>query len=287
MTKLIPIHTGNFKLDGGAMFGVVPQSMWKKINEPDENNMCTWAMRCLLVDEGDRKILIDTGMGNKISDKMRAHFYPHGQSSLMGSLKVAGYDPEDITDVLLTHFHFDHVGGALDFDKDRNILPAFPNAKYWSNEVHYNWAIEPNPRERASFLKENFVPMKEQGILNLIDVEQDISFSKSIRLHFMYGHTEAMMIPIITDDNGKRIAFCADLLPSAGHVGMPYVMSYDIRPLQTMKEKAAFFDYLHEENISCFLEHDKDYECLHLSKNERGRYVPSQMGSLANWSTLS
>lgn len=287
MVKLIPIHTGNFKLDGGAMFGVVPRSMWKKINEPDDNNMCTWAMRCLLVDEGDRKILIDTGMGNKISDKMRSHFYPHGSTDLYQSLKVAGYTPEDITDVLLTHFHFDHVGGALDFDNNKNIIPAFPNAKYWTNDAHYKWAIEPNPRERASFLKENFVPLQELGVLNLIDVQQNIPFSESIRLHFMYGHTEAMMIPIITDQHGQQIAFCADLLPSAGHVGMPYVMSYDIRPLQTMKEKADFFNYLYQEKISCFLEHDKDYEVLQLDKNERGRYIASNTGSLEDWSTLA
>ncbi len=287
MVKLVPIHTGNFKLDGGAMFGVVPKSMWKKINAPDDNNMCTWAMRCLLVDEGDRKILIDTGMGNKISDKMKSHFYPHGDTDLNQSLGAAGYRPEDITDVLLTHFHFDHVGGALDFDQDKNIIPAFPNATYWTNDAHYKWAIEPNPRERASFLKENFVPLKDRGILKMLDVEENIQFSPSIRLHFMYGHTEAMMIPIITDSEGKQIAFCADLLPSAGHIGKPYVMSYDIRPLQTMKEKAIFFDYLYEENISCFLEHDKDYECLSLTKDERGRYKATNLGSLSQWSTLS
>jgi glyoxylase-like metal-dependent hydrolase (beta-lactamase superfamily II) len=275
MVKLHSIDTGYFKLDGGAMYGVVPKRLWNKLNPADEINMCTWAMRCLLVDEGDRKILIDTGMGDKHGEKFKSHFMPHGNDTLKSSLAKIGLAPEDITDVLLTHFHFDHVGGNTELDANGKIVPTFPNATYWTNEVHYKWALEPNPRELASFLKHDFVPLREMGMMEFIDVEKDISFSKSIKLRFAYGHTEAMMIPII-DTGEKKIAFGADLLPSYGHIGMPYVMCYDIRPLDTMAEKAEFFDYIHQENIAVFLEHDKDHECLTITKNDRGRYVLDQ-----------
>jgi len=248
MTKLYTIDTGFFKLDGGAMFGVVPKKLWNKINPADEENMCTWAMRCLLVDEGDRKILIDTGMGNKYSDKFASHFHPHGDATLKSSLASHGFKPEDITDVLLTHFHFDHIGGNMEYDANKKLVPTFPNATYWSNEVHYNWALEPNYREKASFLKEDFVPLKEMGMMQFIDVQENIS----------------------------KIAFGADLLPSHGHISMPFVMCYDIRPLSTLDEKAKFYDYLLQEDIAVFLEHDKDHECLRIKKNEKGRYVLDQ-----------
>lgn len=279
MVKLFPIDTGYFKLDGGAMFGVVPKKMWNKLNPADEDNMCTWAMRCLLVDEGDRKILIDTGMGDNYSDKFKSHFHPHGSDTLNSSLARHGYAPEDITDVLLTHFHFDHVGGNMHYDTHGKLVPSFPNATYWTNEQHYNWALNPNPREKASFIKDHFVPLREMGMMEFIDVQQNIPFSKSIKLQFVYGHTEAMMIPII-DLGDKKIAYGADLLPSYGHISMPFVMCYDIRPLSTLDEKAAFYDYLLQEDIAVFLEHDKEHECLKIKKNDRGRYVLDKTFSL-------
>lgn len=270
--KLKTINTGNFKLDGGAMFGVVPKSMWSKLNAPDENNMCTWAMRCLYVEDGDRKILIDTGLGDKQDEKFRSHFYPHGEDSLSKSLAMHGISFEEITDVLLTHLHFDHVGGAVARSKQGNLYPVFPNARYYTNDYHYDWAYDPNPRERASFLKENFVPLKENGVLEMLPVQQGISFSDNIELRFVYGHTGAMMIPFITLPNGKKVIFCADLLASHCHIGLPYVMSYDVQPLKTLEEKAIFYEEVANENHFLFLEHDKDHELISVVKNERGRY---------------
>lgn len=284
MASLHVINTGYFKLDGGAMFGVVPKTMWEKLNPPDNNSMCTWAMRCILVDEGDRKILIDTGMGNKVSDRMKSHFHPHGEDTLLNSLKQCGYGAEDITDVLLTHLHFDHCGGAISYNDKQESTLTFPNATYWSNELHWNWAMEPNARERASFLKENFTLIKDQGKLSMIDVQQDISFSKHITLKFAYGHTEAMMLPVI-NLNGKKLIYCADILPSHAHIGMPYVMSYDIRPLVTMNEKKELFDWILHDNVSCFLEHDPSTECVQIMKNERGRYRMKRTFSLSDFLT--
>lgn len=266
------IHTGNFKLDGGAMFGVVPKSMWQKLNEPDDNNMCTWAMRCLYLEDGDRKILIDTGLGDKQDEKFRSHFYPHGEDSLSRSLALHDISFEDITDVFLTHLHFDHVGGAVSRSKSGNLYPTFPNARYYTNDFHYDWAMTPNPREKASFLKENFVPLDEAGVLEKLPVEQGLKFTDNIELRFVYGHTGAMMTPFITLPNGKKLVFCADLLPSQCHIGMPYVMSYDVEPLKTMKEKSAFYEEVANEDHYLFLEHDKDYEAIRVTKNERGRY---------------
>jgi glyoxylase-like metal-dependent hydrolase (beta-lactamase superfamily II) len=270
--KLSIIESGLFKLDGGAMFGVVPKSMWKKLNEPDENNMCTWAMRCLLIEEGDRKILIDTGMGDKQGEKFRSHFYPHGEDSLSKSLAAQGVQLEDITDVILTHFHFDHVGGAVSMSKGGNYFPTFPNATYYTNDYHYKWAFDPNPRERASFLKENFVPLRDSGQLQFINVEQDVAFNEFITLHFVYGHTGGMMLPIIDIGSGKKLIYCADLLPSHGHVGMPYVMAYDVQPLKTMEEKSWLYDVAANDDYYLFLEHDKAYKTIQVFKNERGRY---------------
>jgi len=270
--KLSIIETGRFKLDGGAMFGVVPKSMWARINEPDSNNMCTWTMRCLLIEDGDKKILIDTGLGDKQDEKFRSHFHPHGEDSLSKSLAHHGVGFEDITDVILTHLHFDHVGGAVIKAESGALAPTFPNARYYTNDFHYNWALNPNPRERASFLKENFVPLNESGQLEMIDVEQGIAFNDFISFRFVYGHTGAMMIPFIDLGNGKKLVYCADLLPSHGHIGMPYVMSYDVQPLKTLEEKQSFYDIVANDDHFLFMEHDKDFAAIQVYKNERGRY---------------
>jgi len=257
--KLHIIETGKFKLDGGAMFGVVPKKLWSKLNEPDIDNLCTWSMRCLLVEDGERKILIDTGIGNKQDDKFMSHFHPHGDDDLKGSLKDAGFDVEDITDVLLTHFHFDHVGGAVEMDSKGNLVPTFPNATYWTNELHYYAAYEPNQREKASFLKENFLPLKEHGILKYIDINEETLFTDHINLIFSDCHTDKMMVPIINLGNGHNLVYTADLLPSHCHINMPYVMSYDIRPLETLREKAALYERVLDGNHTIFFEHDKEY----------------------------
>lgn len=271
--KLHIVDTGYFKLDGGAMFGVVPKQMWSRINPPDENNMCTWAMRCLLIEDGNQKILIDTGMGNKQDDKFRSHFEPHGNTDLVHNLKAAGFEKEEITDVILTHLHFDHCGGAVIKDQNGDYSSTFPNAKYWTNEKHWNWAIDPNMREKASFLKENFVPLKEQGQIEFIDVCDNVSFNEHINLEFVYGHTEAMMIPEISLANGKRLIYMADLLPSAGHVRLPYIMSYDIRPLVTLEERYKYYNAYNDENTYIMFEHDREIALGQIVKNEKGRFT--------------
>ncbi len=265
------IETGYFKLDGGAMFGVVPKTLWQKKNKPDENNLCTWSMRCLLIEHGERRILVDTGIGDKQDEKFRSHFEPHGAASLMGSLQQAGFEPESITDVLLTHLHFDHVGGAVKYDADKNLVPAFPNATYWSNEVHYNWAYYPNPREKASFLKENFVPLKKAGVLKFIDVQKDdLEWLPGIDIRFVYGHTEAMMVPIFHQGD-HTLVYCADVIPSSFHIGMPYVMSYDLRPLDTMREKGRILEDGVDRGHYLFFEHDPATACVQVERNDRGR----------------
>ncbi len=271
--KVHSIDTGRFKLDGGAMFGVVPKRMWHKLHPADEENMIVLQARCLLVDEGNRKILIDTGMGSKQDEKFRGHFYPHDIVGFDESLAAAGFTREDITDVLITHFHFDHVGGALAYDASGHIIPTFPNATYWTNEKHYNWAYSPNAREAASFLKENFVPLKEHGVLRYVDVAQGVRFSASIRLDFVFGHTEAMMIPYIDLPSGKTLVYVADLLPFHHHVPMPYVMSYDVRPLETMREKATLFEKTCNETHVLFFEHDPFLTCGKLVKNDAGKVI--------------
>lgn len=270
--ELHVINTGFFKLDGGAMYGVVPKSMWERLNPPDQNNMCTWAMRCLLIKDGDQLILIDTGLGNKQNEKFRSHFSPHGEATLMGSIREAGYHPDEVTDVICTHFHFDHIGGALFNDKDGNPKPTFPNATYWTNEDHYNWAFSPNMREKASFLHENFVPLKDMGVLKYIDRKNGVHFNQNITIDFYDGHTEALMVPTIHLPNGKAISYAADLLPSASHVRMPYVMAYDIRPLVTLKERAKFYEKMMDPNRYIFFEHDKDHALGKFTKDDRGRY---------------
>ncbi len=254
------------------MFGVVPKSLWSRVKPADENNMCSWSMRCMLIDYGDRRVLIDTGMGDKQSEKFFGYYFLFGDHSLKGSLKAKGYAPEDITDVFLTHLHFDHCGGAVDSDGNGGYKTAFPNARYWSTENHWNWAIKPNDRERASFLKENILPIQESGQLNF--VERDGRWSKGelfpgFRVFFADGHTESQMIPYI-EYEGKTLIYAADLLPSAAHIPMPYVMGYDTRPLETLEDKRIFLNAAADQNHVIFLEHDIDNECCTVQHTEKG-----------------
>lgn len=266
--KLYAINAGYFKLDGGAMFGVVPKSIWNKLNPADDNNMCSWAMRCLLIENGDRLILVDNGMGNKQDTKFFGHYHLHGDDNLERSLAKNGFNKDDITDVFLTHLHFDHCGGSIEMENDK-LIPAFKNATYWSNEAHWQWATHPNDREKASFLKENILPIRESGKLKFIEVEEGVSFTKEIQVRFMYGHTEAMMLPQITYKN-KNIVYMADLLPSAAHIPLPYVMGYDTRPLQTLQEKKSFLKEAQEKDFILFFEHDPKIECCTLQQTEKG-----------------
>ena len=265
--KLFTIDTGFFKLDGGAMFGVVPKSIWNKLNPADENNLCNWAMRCLLIEDKSRLILIDTGIGNKQGEKFFSHYYLHGNDSLQSSLAKHGFDKHDITDVILTHLHFDHVGGAVEKLEERLQL-TFPNANYWSNEEHWQWATEPNAREKASFLKENIMPLKESGRLHFID-PLHAAFSPSIDILFVNGHTKAMMLPVV-HYSGKKIVFMADLLPSAAHIPLPYVMAYDMFPLTTLEEKQIFLEEAVNKEYVLFFEHDPAIECCTLQQTEKG-----------------
>jgi len=273
--KVSFVQAGFFKLDGGAMFGVVPKRMWNKLNPSDENNMCTWSMRCLLIETGDRKILVDTGMGNKQDAKFRSHFEPHGDFDLNSSLGSLALEAEDITDVFLTHLHFDHVGGALSKLESGEIYPTFPNATYHTNQLHYDWAMNPNPREKASFLKENFVELKSLGVLNFIDIKHEteaFTWLPGIELQLYYGHTHAMM-GLHLDVGGYQLKYVADLMPSSFHVGLPYVMSYDIDPLKSIEEKRAFHERVLEENALILFEHDPVNAAATLSVNDRGRTV--------------
>lgn len=281
--KLSVINTGFFKLDGGAMFGVVPKKLWSRLEEPDENNLCTWAMRCLLVETEGRKVLIDTGIGNKQSEKFFSHFQPHGEDSLMTSLQQVGVGLDEVTDVLLTHLHFDHVGGAVKKTATGALEPLFPNATYWTNQAHYDWAYTPNNRENASFLKENFVPLQEAGVLKMLEAlpyDQVLPWMQGIELGYAYGHTEAMMTPIITHQD-KTIVYCADLIPSSSHIGMPYVMGYDVRPLNTLQEKERLLTRAADEGLILFFEHAKVIEACTVKRNAKGRIVADQVGSLA------
>lgn len=266
--KLHSIETGLFKLDGGAMFGVVPKSIWNKLNPADENNMCSWAMRCLLVEVDNRLILIDNGMGNKQDAKFFGYYYLHGDDSLDKSLNAKGFSKDDITDVFLTHLHFDHCGGSIEYNstKDR-LVPAFKNATYWNNSKHWDWAVNPNPREKASFLKDNILPIQESGQLKFINEGEKLI--DNFEIEFVYGHTEAMMLPKIKYKN-TTILYMADLIPSIHHLPMPYVMAYDTRPLQTMSEKEIILKNAVENNYTLFFEHDAVNECCTLTRGERG-----------------
>ena len=271
--KIYPIETGNFKLDGGAMFGVVPKVLWQKTNPADSNNLIDMSMRSMLIEDGNRLILIDTGVGNKQSDKFFSYYYFFGNFSLDTSLAKYGFHRDDITDVFLTHLHFDHCGGSIQWNKDKTgYEPAFKNAKFWSNKNHWKWAVEPNPREKASFLKENINPIEASGQLNFVNLPSN-KFAKNTELDFGIlfadGHTEKQMIPHIQYQD-KTVVFMADLLPTVGHIPLPYVMGYDTRPLLTMDEKAEFLKEAADNNYFLFLEHDATNELCTVKHTEKG-----------------
>ncbi len=272
--RLHTIHTGNFKLDGGAMFGVVPQQLWSRTNPPDAQNLCTWAMRSLLVEVASRLVLIDCGIGNKQSEKFFSHYHLHGEHDLDKSLRKAGFSRDDITDVFLTHLHFDHVGGGVIRRDDELFVPAFPNATYWSNESHWQWALNPNAREKASFLSENLLPLHESGQLQMIDRKARLTRNaigiEGWDIFFADGHTEGQMIPVLRQPSGQTMAFMADLLPSTGHIPLAYVMGYDTRPLLTLEEKKLFLDTAASEEWVLFLEHDPIHAACTVKHSERG-----------------
>ncbi|MBA3828617.1 MAG: MBL fold metallo-hydrolase [Taibaiella sp.] len=266
--KLYTVNAGYFKLDGGAMHGVVPKSMWNKANPADENNMCSWAMRCLLIVHGNYRILVDTGMGTKQDEKFFGHYFPHGDDSIERSLSAHGFTTDDITDVFLTHLHFDHCGGAIKKEGDK-LLPAFKNAVYWSNEHHWKSAVNPNDREKASFLKENILPIQESGQLRMIYATEGAEWMQDIRIRYVNGHTDCMMLPEI-NYNGRTLLYCADLVPSAAHVSLPWVMAYDMRPLDTLREKKKILSEAAAKDWVLFLEHDNKTECCTLQETEKG-----------------
>lgn len=267
--NLFTINAGYFKLDGGAMFGVVPKLIWQKTNPADELNLCSWATRCLIIQDGGRNILVDTGIGNKQDEKFFRHYYLHGDDSLDRSLDNAGFNRDDITDVFLTHLHFDHCGGAVDRLADGTLEPAFKNATYWSNEAHWEWAVNPNAREKASFLKENILPIRESGKLKFIENKDGVDFTGNIKIRFAYGHTDAMMLPQIMY-KGKTLLYMADLLPSVGHIPLPYVMAYDMFPMKTLDEKKRILEEAADNEYILYLEHDPVNECCTLQHTEKG-----------------
>lgn len=282
--KLYSTNTGHFKLDGGAMFGVVPKSIWNKINPADENNMCSWALRSLLIEDGKRLILVDNGMGDKQDAKFFGHYYLHGDDTLDKSLAKYGFTRDDITDVFLTHLHFDHCGGSIKREGEKSV-PAFKNAIYWSNEHHWEWAVNPNEREKASFLKDNILPIQESGQLKFVDSVKLTDDSTKItvipelptaeweldaaKIRLVSGHTKDMMLPQIKYKD-KTIVYVADLLPSAGHIPIPYVMAYDMFPLTTLNEKKSFLKEAVENDYILFFEHDAVHECCNLQQTEKG-----------------
>ena len=266
--KLYTIDTGYFKLDGGAMFGVVPKVLWSRTNPADDNNLCPWAMRSLLIEDGERLILIDNGIGDKQDDRFLRHYYLHGDDTLKKSLNKYGFSEDDITDVFLTHLHFDHCGGSVKWNNDKTAFEmVFKNAKYWSNQDHWSHALNSNYREKASFLKDNIVPIQESGQLNFI--KKDKSFINYIDVLFVDGHTEAQMIPHIKYKD-KTIIFAADLLPSTGHIPLAYVMGYDVQPLKTLDEKGKFLLDAANNNHIIFLQHDNYNECCTVKLGEKG-----------------
>ena len=279
--RLFTINTGYFKLDGGAMFGVVPKTIWNKINPADENNLCSWALRCLLIEDGNRLILVDNGNGDKQDAKFFSHYHLHGDDTMEKSLAKYGFSKDDITDVILTHLHFDHCGGSIKRDGNK-LVPNFKNASFWSNKEHWDWAVNPNERERASFLKENILPIEESGKLKFIKVPVNgiatearlpasvqAGISTELKFRFVNGHTQAMMLPQI-NYKGRTVVFVADLLPSAGHIPLPYIMGYDMFPLTTLQEKKSFLKEALDNNFILFFEHDPVHECCTLRQTERG-----------------
>lgn len=271
--NLYPINSGNFKLDGGAMFGVVPKTLWSRTNPADDKNMIDLGARCLLIEDGNRLILIDTGMGNKQSDKFFGYYYMWGDDTIDTSLKAHGFHRDEITDVFLTHLHFDHCGGAIQWNKDRTgYEPAFKNAHFWNNAAHWDWATNPNAREKASFLKENILPIEDSGRLKFTDIPKGDTLKNSalgFDIFFADGHTEKQMIPMI-QYKGKTICFMADLLPTAGHIPLPYVMGYDTRPLMTLSEKEKFLNMAADNGYYLFLEHDAYNEIITVKHSEKG-----------------
>lgn len=271
--QVYPIETGNFKLDGGAMFGVVPKVLWQKTNPADSNNLIDMSLRCMLIEDGDRLTLIDTGTGDKQSEKFFSYYFPFGDHTLDKSLKKYGFHRDDITDVFLTHLHFDHCGGSIRWNKDKTgYEPAFKNARFWSNQNHWNWAVNPNPREKASFLTENIHPIEASGQLNFVPLQKDNLLSPgplNFDILFVDGHTEKQMIPHLKYQD-KTLVFMADLLPTVGHIPLPYVMGYDVRPLITMDEKASFLNKAADEGYYLFLEHDAQHEICTLKHTEKG-----------------
>jgi len=271
--KLYPVIHEYFKLDGGAMFGVVPKTIWQRTNPADEDNLIQMATRSLLIDTGDRLILIDTGLGNKQSEKFFGYYKPERVNQLDTTLEKLGYTKDDITDVIMTHLHFDHCGGSVIRDEDGNLRPAFPNARYWTNRPHWEWAVNPNRRERASFLKENFLPLQEAGVLHFIPVpdEGNMLGSTDLQMDFIFlkGHTDQQMLPVIRYGD-KTIVFMADLLPTTGHIPLPYIMGYDVRPLETLKEKEAFLNEAADKGYYLFMEHDPEIEICTVKHTDKG-----------------
>lgn len=264
--KLHVINTGFFKLDGGAMFGVVPKSIWQRTNPPDENNLCTWAMRCLLIEDSGKLILIDNGIGTKQDEKFFSYYHLHGGDGISGALNSSGFSENDITDMFLTHLHFDHCGGGVRVVDGKTEL-TFRDAAYWSNADHWNWATKPNPREKASFLKENILPMQESGHLSFIEI--NTSPFKQFDIFFASGHTDKMMIPRIKYKD-RIICFMADLLPSVGHIPLAYVMGYDTRPLLTLEEKEVFLNDAADNRHILFFQHDPINECCTVKRTDKG-----------------
>ena len=266
--ELFTVDTGFFKLDGGAMFGVVPKSLWSRTNPSDDNNLCPWAMRCLLVSDGNRLVLIDNGIGDKQDARFFSHYYLHGDASLAKSLQQLGVHPTDITDVFLTHLHFDHCGGSVKYGSHGQYELTFPRATYWTNEDHWNWATVPNPREKASFLEENILPLQEHGVLKYLDLGTKSLFP-GFDFITMDGHTDKQMLPKM-QYKGHTLVFMADLLPSVGHIPLPYVMGYDTRPLLTLQEKQLFLEEAAQNQYVLFLEHDSVNECCTVKMTEKG-----------------
>tara|TARA_B100001115_G_scaffold177493_1_gene165847 strand:+ start:2491 stop:3345 length:855 start_codon:yes stop_codon:yes gene_type:complete len=269
--KLYSVNLGTFKLDGGAMFGVVPKSIWQRTNPADENNLCNWALRLMLIEDGKRLILVDTGMGHKQSEKFFGFYFRGGEHNIDKGLAEHGFHRDDITDVFLTHMHFDHVGGAVMYEGDK-LVPTFKNATYWSNKYHWDWAVNPNPREKASFLKENFEPLQANGQVQFLDVPRENGWYDTelpFKVCVVNGHTEAQMLPYI-ETGSEKILYTADLLPSVGHIPLPYVMGYDVRPLETMAEKAPVLQKCVDEGIKLFFEHDAANEMALLKMTEKG-----------------
>lgn len=264
--SLQTLDTGYFKLDGGAMYGVVPKVLWSNFNPADDQNRCSWALRCLLYEQNNRLLLVDTGIGDKQDAKFFRHYDLHGDATLQSSIRKAGYTETDVTDVLLTHMHFDHVGGAVRRVGDQ-LTPVFPNATYWVHPSHWQWATHPNPREKASFLTENMLPLEESGQLAFL-TEKNFPFD-AVDLLYVDGHTEKMALPVF-HLNGRTVAYMADLIPSSGHIPLPYVMSYDVRPLLTMEEKAALLQRAADENWVLVFEHDPVTEAATVERTERG-----------------